>query len=155
MNYRYFVIFMSVLLFSCEKRKFEKLEFSYNDIETNFSMKFNRSDTVYIDETSTMGTPKKYYAIFNKAERKTLDSFANMLISKNFDSIYDKNKEEQSNIKYKFRIRNQKDIKTISVYEKWANLNLIDANYYAPKDLHNFSLWLYYRKQKLEKNYIE
>ena len=155
MNYRYFVIFMSVLLFSCEKRKFENLEFSYDGIGTEFSMKFNRNDTVYIHENTTMGSSKKYYVIFNKAERKTLDSFANILVSKNFDSIYDKNLEEPSNIKYKFKIRNPNDVKTISVYEKWANLNLIDANYYAPKDLQKFSLWLYYRNQKSERHYLK
>lgn len=66
-------------------------------------MKFNRRDTAYINENPTIASSKRYYIIFNKAERKILDSLSKILISKNFDSFYDKNDEEPSNIKYKFK----------------------------------------------------
>lgn len=42
------------------------------------------------------------------------------------------------------KIESPNNLKNISVYEKWANLNLIDTNYYALKDLQKFSFWLYY-----------
>lgn len=79
--FKYFSIVFIVMLFSCEKRKFDNLEFDYNDIGTYFSMKFNRSDTVYVEESPLWGSSKKYYIIFNRKERKTLDSFSNMLIT--------------------------------------------------------------------------
>lgn len=42
------------------------------------------------------------------------------------------------------KIESPNNLKNIYVYEKWANLNLIDTNYYALKDLQKFSFWLYY-----------
>lgn len=71
--FKYFSIVFIVMLFSCEKRKFDNLEFDYNDIGTYFSMKFNRSDTVYVEESPLWGSSKNIISfLIGKREKRLI-----------------------------------------------------------------------------------
>jgi len=58
------------IVFSCEKRKFDEMTFFYSDTTSDFSMRFNRGDTVYIKEFPPIGFRKDYSYIIEKEKSK-------------------------------------------------------------------------------------
>ena len=114
-------IILVLLLISCTKKEdinsfsFESFVFSNAGVHHDNSIKFTKSDTVYLQKR--FPEPKEnFYAVLKKNERNELNKLIRQLDYKIYDSIYDQNNlyDGQS---YLLNFSKNKTNKWIFIYE--------------------------------------
>lgn len=142
------ILFLLIFLNSCRQKSFDKFDFSFeNTFETDFSISFNKSDTVFIRENwsrndiyDNIPAPKSktnYFSILTTDERKKLDSFLITTNFKRYNVKYSENFTDGS--AYCFYYKKNEFEKKIFV----RSLN-------PPKELDDFAYWIYTTKKKLK-----
>lgn len=97
---------------------FNEFVFSLSAMYENYSVKFTRSDTIFLEERFPEPT-KRYFALLNDTVRKRLNFILDTLNLKGFDTSYiQENLEDGAFIK--FHLRSDTIEKTISIYGKDA-----------------------------------
>lgn len=138
----YCLLILGVLI-SCEnsksKNKFvDKFVFSVSGIDSNYSMKFTKSDTVYIERRFPLPTENLYYIIQKKEKENILRLARDIKFSK-YDSIYDQYLVNHlvDGIGYKFYVEKGSQKKWIYIYGD-----------IGPKEFYAFSVLLNNLKEK-------
>jgi hypothetical protein len=124
-------IVMALLIISCSKKEelkpfpLESLIFSYAGLHHDNSIKFTKSDTVYLQKR--FPEPKEnFYAILNKSEKIELNKLMSLLNYKKYDSVYEQENLYDAN-SYLLNISENKKNKLIFIYGDKA-----------PKELYNY-----------------
>jgi hypothetical protein len=124
-------IVLALLIISCSKKEelkpfpLESLIFSYAGLHHDNSIKFTKSDTVYLQKR--FPEPKEnFYAILNKSEKIELNKLMSLLNYKKYDSVYEQENLYDAN-SYLLNISENKKNKWIFIYGDKA-----------PKELYNY-----------------
>ena len=88
-----YILFILGLLISCEKSKpkdkfVDNFVFSVSGMDSDYSMKFTKNDTVYIERRFPWPTEHSYFIIQEKEKENVLKLASDIKFSK-YDSIYD------------------------------------------------------------------
>jgi hypothetical protein len=125
------IIILVLFLTSCSKKEvikpfpFESFIFSNAGLHHDNSIKFTKSDTVYLQKR--FPKPKEnFYAILKKAEKIELNKLMRQLDYKNFESTYTQDNlcDGQSYL--------------LNFYENKKNKNIFIYGHKAPEELYDF-----------------
>ena len=126
-----------------KRQRFKQFDFSYNDFFTTcFSIKFTKSDTVFIRQhwasiSDTLKRNQNYFAILTERERQKLDSFLDKVKFASYDSTYYQSYEDGDY--YQFYFANDTMQKTIFVH-----------SHSIPTELKKFGYWIVATKKNLK-----
>jgi len=136
MNRQFLLLSLTLCFYSCgnkniEKRikSFDEFIFSQSALHENYSLKFTKSDTLFLEERFPEPS-KQFYAFVSDSIRRKLNFILDTLNIARFDTAY-LQENLQDGVSYKFYLRNDSFTKTVGVY-----------GYEVPKELYSFSLLL-------------
>lgn len=98
-------------------------------MQQNYSMKFTKSDTLYLEERFPKPV-KRFWALVPDSVKMKLNTFLDTLELVKFDTAYIQSYLEDG-VSYKFYLHNDTLKKTINIY-----------GHEAPKELYLFAQWL-------------
>ena len=108
---------------------FNDFVFSLSALHENYSVKFTRSDTAFLEERFPEPT-KRYFALLNDSVRKKLNFILDTLNLAKFDTAYIQDNLEDGTF-IKFRLQADTIRKTISIY-----------GHEAPSSIYPLAKWL-------------